>query len=67
MYDQWIAAIDEIAEVPGLLPTFVMNFAPKSAVTVSKKNGVGNTFGLNDDQSYICMFIAARKIQVMKY
>lgn len=47
-------AIEEIADVPGILPTFILNFAPKSAVTVSKRNGIGNTFGLNDDQSYIC-------------
>ncbi|RSM01156.1 hypothetical protein CDV31_011465 [Fusarium ambrosium] len=53
IYDQWIAAIDEIVDVPGILPTFILNFAPKSAVTVSKRNGIGNTFGLNDDQSYI--------------
>ncbi|KAJ3468287.1 hypothetical protein MRS44_002352 [Fusarium solani] len=53
IYNQWIAAIDEIADVPGLLPTFILNFAPKSAVAVSKRNGVGNTFGLNDDRSYI--------------
>jgi hypothetical protein len=56
MYEQWLAAIDEIKDVPGILPTFILNFAPKSAVTVSKKNGIGNTFGLDDHQSHICKF-----------
>ncbi|CAG9997104.1 unnamed protein product [Clonostachys byssicola] len=53
IYDQWIAAIEEVAEVPGIWPTFILNFAPKSGAAVAKRNGVGNTFGLNDDESHI--------------
>ena len=46
--------MDEIDEVPGVLPTFILNFAPKSGAAVGKNNGIGNTFGLDDEESYIC-------------
>ncbi len=45
--------MDEISDVEGLVPTFVMNVLPKSALSVAKNNGIGNTWGLDDDQSYI--------------
>lgn len=54
IYDQWIASLDEVAEIPGIRPKFILNFAPKSGAAVAKRNGVGNTFGLDDKQSYIC-------------
>ncbi|KAB2570331.1 putative fad binding domain-containing protein [Lasiodiplodia theobromae] len=53
MYTQWKAAVDDIADVEGLYPTFVLNMAPKSAAAVAKTNGIGNTWGLDDDASYI--------------
>jgi hypothetical protein len=53
IYEEWLAAVQEIEEVPGLFPTLVLNLAPASAATVAKTNGVGNTFGIDDDQSYI--------------
>lgn len=56
MYTQWKAAVDDIADVEGLYPTFVLNMAPKSAAAVAKTNGIGNTWGLDDDASYICMY-----------
>jgi hypothetical protein len=46
--------VDEISDVEGLVPTFVMNILPASALSVAKNNGIGNTWGLDDDQSYIC-------------
>jgi FAD/FMN-containing dehydrogenase len=54
IYQDWKKAVDEIADVEGLYPTFVMNLAPKSAAAVAKNNGIGNVWGLEDDQSYIC-------------
>ena len=45
--------MDEISDVEGLYPTFVMNVLPASALSVAKNNGIGNTWGLDDDQSYI--------------
>ncbi|KAK7222169.1 hypothetical protein V2G26_010172 [Clonostachys chloroleuca] len=53
IYDQWKASIEEVAEIPRIWPTFILNFAPKSGAAVAKRNGVGNTFGLDDKQSYI--------------
>ena len=53
IYKSWKAAIDDIRDVEGLYPTFVMNILPKSSLSVAKHNGVGNTWGLDDDQSYI--------------
>lgn len=45
--------MDEISDVEGLYATFVMNFMSPSAVRVAKENGVGNVWGLDDDQGYI--------------
>lgn len=56
MYTQWKAAVDDISDVEGLYPTFVLNMAPKSAATVGKTNGIGNTWGLDDSESYICQY-----------
>ena len=54
IYQAWKTAVDEISDVEGLYPTFVMNVLPKSALSIAKNNGIGNTWGLDDDQSYIC-------------
>ncbi|KAJ9143018.1 FAD-binding domain-containing protein [Pleurostoma richardsiae] len=53
IYSAWKNAVDDIADVEGLYPTFVMNILPKSAMSVAANNGVGNTWGLADDQSWI--------------
>lgn len=58
MYSQWKAAVDDISDVKGLYPTFVLNMAPKSAATVAKTNGIGNTWGLDDSESYICIYFS---------
>ena len=57
IYQAWKAAVDEISDVEGLYPTFVMNILPASALSVAKNNGIGNTWGLDDDQSYICTLL----------
>ena len=49
--------MDEISDVEGLVPTFVMNVLPASALSIAKNNGIGNTWGLDDDQSYICTWL----------
>ncbi|KAF2219594.1 FAD binding domain-containing protein [Elsinoe ampelina] len=53
IYNQWVEALQDIRDVPGLQPTFVLNPAPKSAARVAKKNGVGNVWGLDDKENYI--------------
>jgi hypothetical protein len=42
IYESWKAAVDTISDVEGLLPTFVMNTMPASAMAVAEKNGIGN-------------------------
>ncbi|EMR66280.1 putative fad binding domain-containing protein [Eutypa lata UCREL1] len=54
----WKAAVAEIADVEGLYPTFVLNTMPKSAASVAKTNGVGNVWGLEDDESLIIWQLA---------
>ena len=53
IYKSWKTAVDEISDVEGLYPTFVMNVLPASALSIAKHNGIGNTWGLDDDSSYI--------------
>lgn len=54
IYQAWVEAIQDVSDVEGLRPGLVLNLLPKTAASVAKTNGVGNTFGLDDDQSYIC-------------
>ncbi|RDW84123.1 FAD-binding oxidoreductase [Aspergillus mulundensis] len=49
MYETWKDAVNQIADVQGLYPTFVLNLSPTSAATISKTNGVGNTWGLLEE------------------
>ncbi|RDW88449.1 hypothetical protein BP6252_00481 [Coleophoma cylindrospora] len=58
IYEAWKIAVDEVSDVKGLYPTFVMNLLPKSALSVAKNNGVGNTWGFDDNQSYILWQLA---------
>lgn len=53
IYQAWKKAVEDISDVEGLYPTFVMNVLPASAASVAKNNGVGNTWGLLDDEPYI--------------
>lgn len=53
MMQKWKEAVDEIADVQGLPPTFIMNISPASAARVAQENGVGNVWGL-DDEPLIC-------------
>ncbi|KAJ7251679.1 FAD binding domain protein [Mycena rebaudengoi] len=49
----WTAALEDVADVEALHSTFVLNTVPKSAASVSKSNGIGNTWGLDDTQNLI--------------
>ncbi|KAH6648046.1 FAD binding domain protein [Truncatella angustata] len=53
IYQAWKDAVDTISDVEGLYPTFVMNPLYASAATIAKTNGIGNVWGLDDDQSLI--------------
>ncbi|KAH6974564.1 FAD binding domain-containing protein [Ilyonectria sp. MPI-CAGE-AT-0026] len=53
IYNAWIDAIQDVADVPGIRPTLILNLVPRSAATVGKNNGIGNAFGLDNKQPYI--------------
>ncbi|KAH8196501.1 hypothetical protein TruAng_009331 [Truncatella angustata] len=53
IYQDWRSKIEILSDVEGLFATFVMNPLPKSALSVAKNNGVGNVWGLDDDESWI--------------
>lgn len=47
-----------LSDVKGFFSTFVMNILPKSALSIAKNNGVGNVWGLDDDETYICKSVS---------
>lgn len=49
MMQKWKESVDEIADIQGLYPTFVMNISPASAARMAQTNGVGNVWGLKDE------------------
>ncbi|KAI1119901.1 FAD binding domain protein [Nemania abortiva] len=53
IYQLWKQSVEGLSDVEGLIPTLVLNLLPASALTVGKTNGVGNVWGLDDDQSLI--------------
>ncbi|KAL1981944.1 hypothetical protein VTN96DRAFT_2008 [Rasamsonia emersonii] len=53
LYQDWKNAVDQIADVEGLYPTFVTNILPRGAARVGKTNGVGNVWDLDDNQAWI--------------
>ena len=49
IYEAWKVAVDEIADVEGLQPTFVLNEITPSSLRVAQENGVGNVWGLEPE------------------
>ncbi|KAL4937943.1 hypothetical protein BDV06DRAFT_65175 [Aspergillus oleicola] len=56
IYKAWKAAVDEIADVEGLEPTFVLNEITPSSLRVAKTNGIGNVWGLEPEPLMIWQF-----------
>ncbi|KAK2772670.1 FAD binding domain-containing protein [Colletotrichum kahawae] len=52
-YEVWKAAVGDISDVEGLIPTLVLNTMAPSAMSVAKNNGIGNVWGLDDDEALI--------------
>lgn len=46
IYKAWKAAVEQISDVEGLYPTFVLNEITPSSLRVANTNGVGNVWGL---------------------
>ncbi|KAF3811783.1 hypothetical protein GCG54_00014535 [Colletotrichum gloeosporioides] len=53
IYEVWKAAVEDISDVEGLIPTLVLNTMAPSAMSVAKNNGIGNVWGLDDDEALI--------------
>ncbi|KAF4907639.1 Bifunctional solanapyrone synthase [Colletotrichum viniferum] len=53
IYEVWKAAVEDISDVEGLIPTLVLNTMALSAMSVAKNNGIGNVWGLDDDEALI--------------
>lgn len=49
IYSAWKDAVDTIADVQGLYPTFVTNVISPTSIRVAKTNGVGNVWGLKEE------------------
>lgn len=46
IYNAWKHAVDDIADVEGLYPTFVTNVHAPGSARVALNNGIGNVWGL---------------------
>lgn len=53
IYEAWRAAVEDISDVEGFIPTLVLNTMARSAMSVAKNNGIGNVWGLDDDEALI--------------
>ncbi|KAJ5295011.1 hypothetical protein N7508_009832 [Penicillium antarcticum] len=56
IYQAWKDAVDAVADVKGLYPTFVTNVISPTSVRVAKTNGVGNVWGLEEEPLIIWQF-----------
>ncbi|KAJ5645933.1 hypothetical protein N7490_002305 [Penicillium lividum] len=56
IYQAWKAAVDKIADVQGLYPTFVTNVMSPTSIRVAKTNCVGNVWGLEAEPLIIWQF-----------
>lgn len=57
IYQAWKSAVNQISDVEGLYPTFVLNEITPSSLRVAKENGVGNVWGLEPEplMSRLCL------------
>ena len=53
IYQAWRAAVEDISDIEGLIPTLVLNTMAASAMSVAKNNGIGNVWGLDDKEPLI--------------
>ncbi|KAJ5204914.1 uncharacterized protein N7498_005793 [Penicillium cinerascens] len=56
IYNAWKDAVDEIADVEGLYPTFVTNVHAPSSARVALNNGIGNVWGLEAEPLILWQF-----------
>ncbi|KAJ5818193.1 hypothetical protein N7474_003784 [Penicillium riverlandense] len=56
IYKAWKAAVEQISDVEGLYPTFVLNEITPSSLRVANTNGIGNVWGLQAEPLMIWQF-----------
>lgn len=56
MYTTFKAGTAAMAGVAGFSSTLVFQPIPKSATTVAKTNGIGNTWGVDNSKAYVCEY-----------
>ncbi|KAL3476505.1 FAD binding domain protein [Aspergillus californicus] len=56
LYEAWKEALEDIADIEGLSPTFVPNVISPAAARIAKTNGIGNVWGLEDEPLMIWQF-----------
>jgi hypothetical protein len=49
IYKAWKSAVDQISDVEGLYPTFVLNEITAPSLRVAQTNGIGNVWGLEPE------------------
>lgn len=56
MYTDYRAGFDPVKNIEGFSANFVVQPIPKSATTVAKTNGIGNTWGVDNTKAYVCEY-----------
>jgi hypothetical protein len=57
---KWKASVDQIRDIEGLNPTFVLNVMPANAHRPARANGVGNVWGLeNERRNFISKYFSS--------
>jgi len=57
MFTTYKADILLMANIAGFSANLVFQPIPKSATTVAKTNGIGNTWGVDNTKAYICKYL----------
>jgi hypothetical protein len=61
MYTAYKAGTAPMANIAGFSANLVFQPIPKSAATVAKTNGIGNTWGLDNTKAYVCKYPQSSK------
>jgi hypothetical protein len=57
MFTLYKADTLQMANITGFSANLVFQPIPKSATTVAKTNGMGNTWGVDNTKAYICKYL----------
>lgn len=54
LYSMWATAVHEMDSVNGFQGTVTFQPLPKTAFAVAANNGIGNAWGHDDTENYVC-------------